>query len=74
MNIYVTTIKAINPLNGQIESYFGPRIKAISFSDAQDYCNRNGLGYCKVEGLLLGEIGLMDDWDKIVDYNTNRLN
>ena len=61
MNHYTTEIEAINPLTGLITLWCGPNIPAISFSDAEDYCQRNGLGYCRVTGLLMEEIPTMRD-------------
>lgn len=79
MDLYVTTVKAISPVTGELTTYSGPNVPGISFKDAQDYCENNGLGYCKVEGLLVAEIpckkGTYEpDFDKTVDYDKQRLN
>lgn len=79
MNLYVTTIRAISPIDGELRSYGGPNVPGISFADAQAYCENNGLGYCKVDGLLISEIpckpGTYEpDWDKMTDYENERLN
>lgn len=34
----------------------GPNIQAPSMELAQEYCQNNGLGYCKIEGQLIAEI------------------
>lgn len=49
---YTTLIHAINPKNGNLVLFSGPYIIALSFEDAQRYCDENGLGYCKVDGML----------------------
>ena len=79
MNIYCTTIKAIKPSTGELVNWVGPNVPGISFKDAQDYCENNGLGYCKVDGLLASEVPckegtLEPDWDKEVDYSKIKLN
>lgn len=55
MQKYTTTIKAICPIDGKLKTYAGPHVPGISFATAQEYCNQNGLGYCKVDGILVGE-------------------
>lgn len=79
MSIYTTTIVAIDPNTGELKHYAGPNISAISFSDAQRYCENNGLGYCKVEGLLLAEVPCKKDsdepdWDNQINYEHPNLN
>ena len=71
MNIYITTVTAVCPVDGSLKKYAGPSIPSISFSEAQNYCNNNGLSYCKVEGLLMAE------WSNeggLVDYDNERNN
>ena len=48
--LYTTEIKAINPKTGEICIWAGPYVPGLSFSDAADYCQANGLGYCDVVG------------------------
>lgn len=79
MDLYTTTIKAISPIDGELKTYGGPNVPGISFADAQNYCENNGLSYCKVDGLLVAEIPCKEgtyepDWDKMVDYENKRLN
>lgn len=75
MQLYETEIKALNPKTGQLATYGGPNVPGISHSDAEDYCQRNGLGYCKVLGVLIAEIPCTEnwepDWDNMVDYENN---
>ncbi len=58
MNLYITTIIAIDPLDGQLAEFAGPYVPGHSFEDAQRYCNANGMGYCKVEGQLCEVINM----------------
>lgn len=79
MNTYATEIRAINPVTNELLTWSGPNIPGISFSDAEQYCQNNGLGYCKVIGLLLEEIPckqgtLEPDWSNKVDYQKHKLN
>lgn len=71
MELYTTTIKAICPKSGELKTYCGQHVPGISFEDAQNYCDTNELGYCKVEGLLVMEI--MDDETEI-DYEKIKMN
>ncbi len=52
MKRWITTIKAISPINEEIELYGGPNIPGINIKDAEEYCENNGLGYCHIEGEL----------------------
>ena len=47
---------AIDPRDGQMKKWCGPEITAETHKEAEEYCQNNGLGYCKVEGLLICEI------------------
>lgn len=73
MKKWCTEIKAIDPTDGIIKSWGGPNIPAISFRDAEMYCQMNGLGYCKVIGELIAEIpckkGTYDpDFENMINY------
>lgn len=79
MNTYTTTIKAICPNDGTIKTYSGPYVKGITFEDAENYCQTNGLGYCKVDGILISEIPCKEgtqepDWGKRIDHFKHNLN
>lgn len=51
-NMYVTEIQAIDPETGELKVYAGPKIQADNMHEAKEYCKNNGLGYCKVLGVL----------------------
>lgn len=79
MNLYVTEIRAIDPITGEMKTWAGPNVEGISMGDAENNCQSNGLGYCKVIGQLVAEIptksdSLTPDWDKMVDYEKPSLN
>ncbi len=77
MNTYTTTIWAESSITGELTEYVGPNVPGISFSDAQTYCENNGLGYCKVSGQLVEEIPVVNgkpDWKNKTDFETHTLN
>jgi hypothetical protein len=74
MNLYTTEITAICPTTGELLKWGGPRVPGISFKDAVDYCQRNGLGYCKVTGILVMEIptkGDKPDFDNAIQFGNH---
>jgi len=54
--IWITEIKAVDPATGEIETWAGPRIQADTKEDARNYCDSNGLGYCKIIGKFISEV------------------
>jgi hypothetical protein len=60
---FITEIQAIDPETGDLKTWAGPKIKAISYADAEAYCQNNGLGYCKVVGKLVSVSDSLDDGD-----------
>lgn len=72
---WTTTIKAVDPLTAELKNWCGPHITAISWRDAELFCQRNGLGYCQVDGELIAEIGcdtgtFNPNFDDMTDYET----
>ncbi len=77
--LWVTEIQAIKPSTGELRIYCGPHVPGISLADAQQYCEQNGLGYCRVIGRLIGEIpckaGTYEpDYSKAINYEAELLN
>ena len=78
MKVFTTEIRAIDPICGEMKTWAGPNIRAISYSDAEDYLQRHGLGYCRVSGQLIAEIPCKEgsyepDFSKQINYD-NYLN
>lgn len=74
--MFVTEIKALSPHTGEMKTWGGPNVPGISFSDAQNYRENNGLGYCKVIGILTSEIPCHEgthvpDFRNMIDYENN---
>lgn len=73
MKMWVTQIQVIDPADGSMKSWGGPNVPGINHGDAVQFCQQNGLGYCKVLGDLVAEIPCKEgtnepDMDKMVDY------
>lgn len=73
MKLYTTSIYAIDPIDGDLKTYGGPNVPGISWQDAENYCQQNGLGYCKVDGELVAEIpckkgSYEPDFKNMIDY------
>ena len=64
--IWLTEIRAIDPQTGELVDWCGPQIDADSFEEAENYCNSNGLGYCKIVGQLDEMIELMESMYKVI--------
>lgn len=72
IELYTTEIKAIDPETNELLRWQGPHVPGISFRDAQEYCQRNGLGYCIVTGKLVGEIDFgPNEVIDLFDYSQN---
>lgn len=76
MKLFTTTIQAIDPSDGELKLWFGPNVPAISFNDARNYCDNNGLGYCKIHGELVATIPTKPDertpdFDRMIDYSND---
>ena len=73
MRMWVTEIKAIDPITGELKLWSGPNVPGINYEDAERYCQQNELGYCCVLGELVAEIPCKEgahepDIEKMVDY------
>ena len=77
--LWTTEVEATCPNSGKAKRYCGPTVKAISPRLAQEFCNQNGLGYCKVVGELVAEIathkdGVSPDFNNRIDFGNSQLN
>lgn len=63
--IFTTILRAVNPETEDIETYFGPNIKEISWTHAEQYCKKH-LPYCKVHGILRFEIDEITGKEEII--------
>ncbi len=78
MKTFLTELKAIDPKDGQLKTYAGRNIKALTRGLAQQWCDENE-GYLTVVGELVSEIpcktGTLEaDFSKKVDYIDTSLN
>jgi hypothetical protein len=64
MTLYLTEFIAKDLFDGDLKTYAGPRIEALSFPKAQEYC-RKFHPYLRVIGELEAEI--VDEG--VIDYN-----
>lgn len=72
MKWFLTEIKALHPITGEMKTWAGPNVQGISETQAQQWCIEN-LGYCKVVGELIAEIPCKEgtyepDFKNMVDY------
>lgn len=76
MKLFTTELRAIDPRDGELKTWCGPHVPGISWDDARWYCDNNGLGYCRVTGELVAEIGtkiengfIVPDFDNMIEYD-----
>jgi len=55
MKMWYTTIEAIDPQDGELKLWAGPKIQAPTYEAAKDFCQDNGLGFLNVVGEFIGE-------------------
>ena len=51
MNTYTTLIRAIDPKDGELKEWCGPKISAATLEEARYICQQSGMGYCEVDGV-----------------------
>ena len=76
MKTYLTEIKAIDPIDGELKTFGGPNIISLTPKLAEEYLQLNGLGYCKIIGELIMEVPCKKetfepDWNNTVNFETN---
>jgi len=79
MRLFATEIRAISPIHGDLRTYGGPNVPGINRETAQEFCENNGLGYCKVADELVAEIPCKEgtyepDFSRMIDYEKPQLN
>lgn len=78
MKTYATIFKAINRTTGEMNTFSGERIHALTFGLAEEYC-RQYKPYLKVIGVVLSEIPCKEgsfepDFKNRKDYKDLSLN
>ena len=72
--MYTTIIKAVDPQTGELKTWGGPNIPALTRKGARKYCDTHGLGYCEVSDKLVSEVAAKldgchtPDWDDRIDF------
>lgn len=79
MKKWATKIIAVDWRDGEVYDWCGPDIEAPSEKLAQEYCDKNGMGYCKVIGELLSDGPCIKgttipDKSKLTDYTLEQKN
>ena len=69
MFYFTTELEAICQATGELLTFAGPNIKAVSFDLAHQYCQNNGFGYLRITGILQKEIDLNSN--QVINYNIN---
>lgn len=54
--IFTTELDAIDPTDGQLKTWAGPHIKAVSWKHAEWVCQNTERGYLRVTGMLVSEV------------------
>ena len=52
--VFTTRLQAIDPKDGELKTWAGPRIYAISFKDAEEKIKDRG--YLVIDGMLVSEV------------------
>lgn len=75
MILWETLIRAQDPVSEVLKTWCGPKVAAPSAALAQEWCDMNGLGYCRVTGLqVIAEIPckpgtLEPDWSNMTNHD-----
>jgi len=78
MKLWVTEFRAVRISDGEIITYGGENVTALTYSMAQEWCDENK-PWLKVLGELVAEIPCKEgtyepDWSKMTDYENEQLN
>ena len=52
---WITKISAIDPIDGELKTWFGPYVDAENIESARKWLDSNGMGYCKLTGEIFVE-------------------
>ena len=74
MNLYCTEMQAIDIESGELKTFAGPMVPAITFKDAHNYC-KNNMSNCKPIGSIIS-IYVVDGFGASIidDYDTFKWN
>ena len=64
---FTTELKAIDPKDGELKTWSGPHIDALSWSHAEEVCQMTGRGYLKVTGQFVCNYG--EDREDLIFWN-----
>lgn len=56
MFIFTTKLRAVDPKDGELKTWAGPRVKAITPAEARHKIQDMGCGYLELDGYLNAEI------------------
>lgn len=78
MKLFVTEFRAQRAIDGEIRTYGGPNVQALTQSRAQQWCDEN-MPWLKVLGELIAEIPCKEgtyepDFSQMIDYESQSLN
>lgn len=68
MKTFCTEIQAIDPRSGELTSWCGPRVQALTWGLAEEYLQIQGLGYARIIGEYIQEQPFQGE--KIENYDT----
>lgn len=56
MFLFSTKLQAIDPKDGQLKTWGGPNIEAITTGEARHIINEMGAGYLELDGMIVQEL------------------
>lgn len=67
---WATEILALDPLTGWLTRYIGPNVRGRTRDEATQFCQVNGLGYCRVTNEFIAEFD-DDDETSLLEWLLN---
>lgn len=74
MKTFCTEIQAIDPRNGELISWSGPRVQALTWGLAEEYLQIQGLGYARIIGEFIQEQPFQGENTESYDTQNYRYN